>query len=365
VGARRKPPFGSSDREAPHGVRHSIVLPPFIVRDADAMLRLGRLPPHDPDDDDLLVMKIGRGGLGLLAAVFEDGSAKDVSFHYSPSPAEGYAKPTDENGDWDADPFLDLLDTISEWAGSEAASDADSVVHSLDFGRDGTQLRELAHSMQAAVRAVLDTSSAGRPPTRWGGPRLGLDRLHGSVVLRLNPDGDLAKDDSEDPFHLRISYTFQRDQRAGRLTARVDPPDFLSSGPLLAEFRSLIESAGFAEVVREVLGWPHWPVPRIDTLLGDILRSGRRGETLVFRVRRERKYDENVIIVRGGESRVWMLRARFVVTAGDEDGSFEVRYAGRFAVLYAGDEDRPRVHRDVARYFKRLCAGLRDWSEVI
>jgi hypothetical protein len=335
--------------------------PPGATGDNTILLRVGA------DYKDVLAVKNPHRGVEVLIRARFRYTGNGISEELSP-----------HVGMWPLQPFVNLVEAIRSWI-SEGPDRGHEVHYRM---QDEDELSEsnriLLQLVQAYCQAVNAVSHPQRErelsavPTPSEGERArtirgllqtsyAVSKYDASVVLRLKQDGALAIDYDDDPFQLLLKLHMSRDKSGALARISVWPPDFLVSGGLRDAFISAISTDENLEMLADLL---EIPTVHLEGFLHSL-----DWRTCIFRVRREREHDTNVLVLWGhldGEWALVMLRARFEVHAARTPPAVKL-IEDTIEALYRGDPHTTEQVLDGAtvEYFLRLITLIKSWKSIL
>ena len=272
---------------------------------------------------------------------------------------------------WPLDPFLGLTRTLRDWLAGGQPEGAESLVLPLtaDEPREGRQIlyQLLAgwRQAQAALAEAEPALPAAAPPTLADclATPYGLTDFSSEVVLRVRPDGTLAKANDDDTAQLRLRVAMLATESGwlARITAR--PPDFLLEGTVFEAVRDEFAWKLRKDIEKTLAkaGVPAF-LPEIQALI----RSG--GDcSMVLRVRRKGEEDTDLLVLTGeliGRRVALLLRGDFEFA---RDGSGRIEDSGDFKTLYAGPlaPEVPVLDSEAQQWLLRLAVTARSWMWVL
>jgi len=352
-------------------VGYRLVLPRFVIA-RPTPHQLDTLAPPGATRRNTVLMAIGPEGRDVLAVKDPDPKRCKAEWRYT---LRGVPSPGAElHGHWPLGPFLALTEAIRSWVSSGCEGGDERPMgapHSDERSEPRRLLYQIVKAYCAAATAVGRTSNKGPRLRGFLEPlavAYGLGSYEADVVLRLMPDGSLARDEADDLFQLLLRVRVG--QEAGRAKAHVaiGPPDFLVSGEMHRAFLdALARDRAVAELRRKLA--------RLDKRLAPSDGAVRRfladfgPSASVFRTTRAPGTDTDMVLIPGavGGRRVLVVfHARFVVDVEDEEQPVTLD-GGSVRALYAGapDPDALAFDREVVRYFLRLIVAVRNWIGVL
>lgn len=357
------------------GLRLSLVLPPIVIQRISEMGRLGQcisemrrldqLPPADTRDE-MLVLAAGRDGLARFAVLFHRGSRHDVYFFHSPSVNDPYQHILPHKDTWPIGPFEDLFLVIRKWVARGFENADDLPVAKLSLGPEDSHLRTIAETVENSFRKLRKTVSGWSRLSAPGMPSLDIDRFMIDIVLRTTGDGNIARQDEDDPFHLLLRVRWQSHGDSDHLRAAIGPPDFLVTEELLTSFLGLFRSEDFVRQVRRTLDSAGWSPSRTSIFLRDLQEAVNKGNCTVFQTNRRREVDTDIIVVRRKNGQIgWIFSGDFVLSTTDPRQPRTVALRGNVNILYDGESGDQRVGSQFVTYFSWLCAEIHQWTMVL
>ena len=358
---------GLFDTPEVRGLRFSLVMPPFVIQRTTDMMRLGEIPPAGKDDG-LLVLAAGQDGMARFAAVLPKGKRQKMRFYYSPAVDATYehVSPFNHNGGWPLRPFEDLFLVVQTWVDLGFENADEIPVNRLEFGPEGSHLRLITETVVKCFRELRGTISMADRDSLPGMPVHDLENFLAEIVLRTRADGNIARRDEDNPFHLLLSFSWQLYVDADHLKIAIGPPDFLVSGELLQSFLNLMQSDEFKKSARTALLKKKWPPPRISAFLRDLNSAIVTGNCTVFRVNRRREVDTDIIVIKRDSGICgWIFSGDFILSPADAAGSRRINLKGNLKILHEGDSDEDIVAGLFVKYFQWLCAEIYQWTKVM
>jgi hypothetical protein len=344
----------------------SIVRPSFVLRDG-AGERDGRALGSD-GDDEMLVLAVGPGANGRLAVVFPGGRRPEPRFFYSAAPGDDYVliERDPETKTWPLRPFSDLFVAVLAFVRAGFDANDDEPVPALSIGPPGTHLRTIVDTVTRSFVSLRETLSVAQKRPEPGLPVFDLEAFLVDVLLRTTKNGDIARDDDDNPFHLLLQFRWQVRPSSDQIRVAIGPPDFLVSGELLDAFGMLFRGDAFAEQIRQVLTDKGWAPQRIRGFLDDLIRALKARTCSVFRVNRKREVDTDIVVVPpGAEGHGWIFAADFELSKSGPHTPRVVRLDGDVRLLHEGDTGTRRVGELFVEYLSWLCAELHQWTKVL
>jgi hypothetical protein len=286
---------------------------------------------------------------------------------------------------WRLEPFLSWIETVKHWVQRPKAVSAwrELLPPAATERYPARQiLGTVVDAFHRAARVAVAAKSSGTGSSESAVPdsfphAQEIASFAGRTWLRLKQGGREVADENEDnPVTLEMVYELANDHDNIRLDVQLQPPDFLLSGDL---HREVMTSVARRAVEK---GWS-----KKFKVSDDDLRAFFSGaDAVVMRVRRERKRDRDLVVLRGeleGKPALIVLLAWIIVTKGEPAGSYQVLlsappapppdHAGMkplvnedITLLHPDPEDGedPTLPNSTATDLFRLMLALRHWGGV-
>ncbi len=330
-------------------IRHFVVCPPFVETGAVPEAFIDALGVAA---SQILLLRLPEG---LLAVVRPEA---DMRAAWQPAGTTAIRRITVES----SESFvlvLSLAEAIGRWVSSRF-EEADAIPLDITGLASRTPvLHEIFHSLcQAWCEAWNETVAAG--PDAWNTAAEVRD-YKASIVLRLRPDGSVARDDDGDPFQLLLTIAIGMVDGSPQSRIVVAPPDFLASGPLHNALLVALNSDDGASETAARLGisWQDDFVRLRTFLLGAIPTA------LVLRTRDGGQ--ESALVIYSAQ--IGAQRCALVLSSGfDIRGDDDVRWVpDSIRIVHSSLPfgTAPLPQPDLVRYCLRLLAALRDWVGVL
>lgn len=347
------------------GIEYCFVLPPFvrIDRTAELLASIG-LPEASPSN--CIVLELGPGEQDLLAIKDPRKGVDGATITYTRFGKTVRVLPEriDRQRLWRPQPFIALFEAIRAWF---LGGEGDVLpIRPPPNSRQSDVWKMLLQLVSAYVQSSQAIDERQPPPdgklelVDELGVRYDIGRFESRIILRLTPEGEIAVEDEDDPFHLRLTLSMRREPRGASALVDVRPPDFLAGGDLREAFLDALDGA--PGELSSVLGAKEAEARRF-------LREGR-DSAVVFRVRWERDKDTDVIVLDGildGTCVVAMLRGDFSVKATNSDPPAVELLSGTLEALFVGPSqmDEPVLPKDVVGYVLQFAAEIQKWLAVV
>lgn len=338
-----------SRRMLPDGIVHFVVCPPFVdaVTSAGPFADVMQVP-----SSEVLLLRLPEGSL----AVARPGA--DMRAAWRPVRTTTI-RPITIASPESFELVLSLAECIGQWVSSRFEAGEAIPLDIAGMARRAPILHDIFHCIcEAWTESWNETTTAA--PDAWT-PAAEIRDYNASVVLRLRPDGSVARDDDGDPFQLTLTVGIGMVDGVPQSRIVVTPPGFLASGPLHnAMLVALNSDDGASEAAARLgIAWQDDFI-RLRTFLLSALPTA-----LVLRMRTGGEESALVIyssIVEGCR-RALVLSSRFEIGEGDRVGWVPDSIRIVHSSLPFGTPPLPQP--DLVRYCLRLLAALRDWVGVL
>jgi hypothetical protein len=348
----------------PEAIAHFAVPPPFLVLEPSAADRQEFSFALGVPADRVLVLELRAGTL----AVFKPESGRDARIAWRLRGANAFSRlDLDSAGEEAAEVFVSLARTVGQWVGRGFEDGREVPLDITAVATRAPVLHEIFHSIcDAWARAYNETAASSGEFL----PGYEVQDYRGSILLRLKPDGAVARNDDDDPFQLLLTIRIRTQDGVPRSRIAVGPPDFLAAGALRDSFLVALNGPGaFDELAAQLNTHDNDGQLRLRSFVLAAFPSA-----LVFRVKRMTSdggadRDTDAIIYSGaieGREASLAVRADFIVSGGAAGRRVEY-VPGTQEVLYSnlpvGSTVRPK--RDLTRYGLRLLASMENWIGVL
>jgi hypothetical protein len=304
-----------------------------------------------------LIFRVGREGRGRVAMTRVHGKEPRL-FHDGRE-----VKKIPRTRFWPFAALREVADALGGWVSGGADRGVEEVLLGPRLGAPGSDATEV-------VVRLVEAHDRVRESLRRDGPApmgdLGLAEFDSSVLLRLDPNGDLAKsyDDEDEYITLKLAVGLTPARDRSRLRIRIAIPDYLVSGELRTAFREALKEPPAIADLRELLPGAKPSVNAVKAFVD----SAFAGRSLVFRCRRQRDHDVEMLLLRGdlrGRPAVVVFRGKFRVRPRNEKD--KVVYLEGSLKRLTGDEggfSPTTVRRSFANHLFRVARNLFDWTRA-
>lgn len=257
---------------------------------------------------------------------------------------------------YEPEPFRMLLDEVANWAKSGFKTGEPWPIH---LGRQSDEaipqiLETLVSGWNAARRATLHPAD---DPLWELVPDLEILHYRAAITLRLQPDGRLAVKPDDDDFRLEMAV----EEREGRMTLSVGPPDFLVSGTLRDQIMTEVLTAKIIRRWAESAG--------LGNTLGffETFLRAAAPQALIFRGEKQGFTDTEIFVFEGD----WAGNTRQVIAAVE----LKVRKIGDDFEVKADEDTAEVIHLTGApagfvhglafpKFLLSLVNQLRNWENA-
>lgn len=353
IRAQEPAPFDESQ------IQYYVVVPPFVIR-RPTPKQLADLAPDGATALDTVLFQVGPDREDVLAITDANSGTDRVKLRYRGGPEE-LRTPA---GTWRLEPFLGLIRAIRSWVsgGFDQGQYVPMVIANDNVkSMPRSMLRLLTEayiSAQYGARPEPAPLSAILQPLQSD---YEISDYQAKVLLRLTPDGEIAREHSDDPFQLLMNVVLTSEATHVRARVSVGPPDFVISGPLHQAF---VESLREEKALDELSSLLSATKAEIKDSLST---SGE--QCSIFRTKREEDYDTDIIVLPGmksGKRTLSVVRGKFEVKAKKSPPVVTVKQDS-LKKLFSGPltTDARGVDDDMVEYFLRLVKALRNWIGVM
>ncbi len=358
------PPFTHSSPSLHQVRKHS--LPGLVTR---------------PSASNSILLSLDIEKKGVFTYSQDDKNKKSVSLCYT-SPGKETRLIENKKDSLDIEAFNCMLEILSEWARWDFDEGEGSIIPLVNHNKSGHDVISILEKLRETYVAAVNNLDlpAGSYPSLLTLHQ--VDTFHSDAVLRLNADGDIAFDDEEDPFQLRMRVETVPGEEGIRMRVSSKIPDFLVGSDLREIFVSKLYDS-------EALGKLGLELEK--TTLGRSLKKNDKfpdddriksylencsDACLVFRTKRKEKSgdkfkDTDIIVLRGdllGRERIMILRAKFLFEPGQtlseefppqlDTSSLDVLFFGNSSALSS------TLDQETSEYFFKLFNAIYNWVSL-
>ena len=329
-----------------------LLLPPFLLHQP-SQAELKRYGPDGASAADTVLLRVGPGGQHVLSIRCPEVQSKaEVVFTKD---RRGQIK------EWDAEPFLELTETLRAWLVSGVKSGTEV---ELPLPTEPRRMNDVARVLHFFLRGHHDLEHAIAPTPKappllvTAVPRYEVATYAAQITLCLDRRNRLATNWAKNPSSILLQLTVAKE--AGETVARIGlgPADFLCTGELRATFLTEL-AKGTPDKLRRSLGvkdQPEWSA--------FLNSAGERA--VIMRVARDGRADVNLVVLpgtHGGRPRTLILRTEARVDVAAQPPTVQL---SRVELSYDSQKhQRQRLDDKTAGYFLQLAAALKHWLSTL
>ncbi|QPJ66309.1 MAG: hypothetical protein G3M78_13265 [Candidatus Nitrohelix vancouverensis] len=318
---------------------------------------------------------------GVFAYSQDDRNKKSVILCYTP-PGKKTRLIENKKDSLSIEAFNSMMEILREWALWDFDEGEGALIPLSDHTQpdhDVISILQKLRETYVTAASNLDLPAGSYPPLLTLHQ---VDNFHSDAVLRLNADGNIAFDDEEDAFQLRMKLEAVHGEERPRMRVTSKIPDFLVGSELKDIFVSKLHDSNVLKKLRRELEKTALgrSLKKKDTFPDDdqitAYLENCSDDCLVFRTKRKEKSggkfkDTDVIVLRGsmlGAERILILRVKFIFEPGQslseefppelDSSSLDVLFFGNASALSS------KLDQETSEYFFKLFNAIYNWVSL-